>query len=185
MPSPCSHPGNPVTVTSLVFHAIERWRVTKADHLARWSSCSLRIRKFWRRIVTRGSVRQASAKRTLRKTPSQNIHERRDSRKTLSLPFAVVEVYPQMTQEIPLYAADGTPWGFRSLETAQRLIANGLVSPAYGRKGHLKAIFSKKADGSSPVERTGHRGEGPGQSHGADAIGRAHAGPPGAARGRR
>jgi len=87
-----------------------------------------------------------------------NIHERRDSRKTLSLPLAVLEVYPEMTQEIPLYAADGTPWGFRSLETAQRLIANGLVSPAYGRKGHLKAIFSKKADGSSPVELTGHRG---------------------------
>lgn len=63
-----------------------------------------------------------------------------------------------MTQPIPLYAADGTPWGFRSLETAQRLIANGIVSPAYGRKGHLKAIFSKKADGSSAVERAGPRG---------------------------
>ena len=57
-----------------------------------------------------------------------------------------------MTQSIPLYAADGTPWGFRSIEAAQRLIANGLVSPAYGRKGHLKGIFSKKADGSSAVE---------------------------------
>jgi hypothetical protein len=67
-------------------------------------------------------------------------------------------VYPPMTQPIPLYACDGTPWGFRSLEAAQRLIANGIVSPSYGRKGHLKAIFSKKADGSSAVERTGHRG---------------------------
>jgi hypothetical protein len=57
-----------------------------------------------------------------------------------------------MTQSIPLYAADGTPWGFRTLEAAQRLIVNGLVNPVYGRKGHLKAVFSKKADGSSAVE---------------------------------
>ena len=63
-----------------------------------------------------------------------------------------------MPQSIPLYAADGTPWGFRTLETAQRLIANDLVSPSYGRKGHLKAIFSKRADGSSAVEPTGPRG---------------------------
>lgn len=53
---------------------------------------------------------------------------------------------------IPLYAADGTPWGFRTLETAQRLIANGHVNPVYGRKGHLRAIFSKQADGSSAVD---------------------------------
>jgi len=58
----------------------------------------------------------------------------------------------QMTQSIPLYSADGTPWGFRSIEAARRLIANGVVSPAYGRKGHLKAIFSRKPDGSSAVE---------------------------------
>jgi len=57
-------------------------------------------------------------------------------------------------KSIPLYAADGTPWGFRTLEAAQRLITNGLVSPVYGRKGHLKAIFSKKGDGSSAVENT-------------------------------
>jgi hypothetical protein len=57
-----------------------------------------------------------------------------------------------MTQSIPLYAADGTPWGFRTTEAAHRLIANELVNPVYGRKGHLKAIFSKKADGSSAVE---------------------------------
>jgi hypothetical protein len=63
-----------------------------------------------------------------------------------------------MPQSIPLYAADGTPWGFRTLETAQRLIANDLVSPSYGRKGHLKAIFSKRTDGSSAVEATGPRG---------------------------
>jgi hypothetical protein len=63
-----------------------------------------------------------------------------------------------MPQSIPLYAADGTPWGFRTLETAQRLIANDLVSPSYGRKGHLKAIFSKRTDGSSAVEASGPRG---------------------------
>lgn len=55
-------------------------------------------------------------------------------------------------QSVPLYAADGTPWGFRTLEAAQRLIANGFVNPVYGRKGHLKAIFSKKGDGSSAVD---------------------------------
>ena len=38
------------------------------------------------------------------------------------------------------------------MEAAQRLIVNGLVNPVYGRKGHLKAVFSKKADGSSAVE---------------------------------
>ncbi len=58
-----------------------------------------------------------------------------------------------MTDQIPLYAADGTPWGFRTQEAARRLIANGLVNPSYGRKGHLKAIFSKQADGASAVER--------------------------------
>jgi hypothetical protein len=63
-----------------------------------------------------------------------------------------------MDKPIPLYASDGTPWGFRTHEAAQRLIADGVVSPAYGRKGHLKAIFSKKADGSSAVDRTGPRG---------------------------
>lgn len=62
-----------------------------------------------------------------------------------------------MMQEIPLYAADGTPWGFRTLETAQQLIANGHVNPVYGRKGHLRAIFSKRSDGSSAVEQTGPR----------------------------
>ena len=57
-----------------------------------------------------------------------------------------------MNQSIPLYAADGTPWGFRTVKAAHRLISNGHVSAVYGRKGHLKAIFSKKADGSSATE---------------------------------
>jgi len=55
-------------------------------------------------------------------------------------------------QSIPLYAADGTSLGFRSLEAARRLIANEVVNPVYGRKGHLKAIFFMKPDGSSAVE---------------------------------
>lgn len=55
-------------------------------------------------------------------------------------------------QSIPLYAADGASWGFRTLAAAQQLIANGLVDPVYGRKGHLKAIFSKKAEGPSVIE---------------------------------
>jgi hypothetical protein len=42
--------------------------------------------------------------------------------------------------------------GFRSLEAARRLIANEVVSPVYGRKGHLKAIFFMKPDGSSAVQ---------------------------------
>jgi hypothetical protein len=55
-------------------------------------------------------------------------------------------------QSIPLYAADGTSLGFRTLEAARRLIANEVVNPVYGRKGHLKAIFFMKPDGSSAVE---------------------------------
>jgi len=55
-------------------------------------------------------------------------------------------------QSIPLYAADGTSLGFRSLEAARRLIAHEVVNPVYGRKGHMKAIFVMKPDGSSAVE---------------------------------
>ena len=55
-------------------------------------------------------------------------------------------------EQIPLYAADGASLGFRSLEAAKRLIAGGHVKPAYGRKGHLKAIWLRQQDGRSPVE---------------------------------
>ena len=61
-------------------------------------------------------------------------------------------------QQIAFYAADGTPMGYRSPESAQRLLALDLVNPAYGRKGHLKAIFAKKGDGSSAVEHAAHGG---------------------------
>ena len=56
-----------------------------------------------------------------------------------------------MTQQIPIYAADGRSMGFRSLESAQRLIANGFVEAVYGRKGHLKAVHSKQPDGASAI----------------------------------
>ncbi len=61
---------------------------------------------------------------------------------------------------IPFYAPDGSSLGFRTLEAAQRLVAGGYVKPAYGRKGHLKAIFLQQEDGGNPVEshaRTGTR----------------------------
>ena len=55
-------------------------------------------------------------------------------------------------EQIPIYAADGTSLGFRSLDAAKRLIANGYVKPAYGRKGHLKAVWLLQEDGGNPVE---------------------------------
>ena len=55
-------------------------------------------------------------------------------------------------EQIPYYASDGTSLGFRSLDAAKRLIAGGFVKPSYGRKGHLKAIWLRREDGSNPVE---------------------------------
>ena len=55
-------------------------------------------------------------------------------------------------EQIPIYAADGTSLGFRSLEAAKRLIESGYVKPAYGRKGHLKAVWLLQEDGGNPVE---------------------------------
>jgi hypothetical protein len=55
-------------------------------------------------------------------------------------------------EQIPLYAPDGTSLGFRSVEAASRLIAGGYVKPAYGRKGHLKAVWLLQEDGANPVE---------------------------------
>jgi hypothetical protein len=55
-------------------------------------------------------------------------------------------------EQIPLYTPDGTSLSFRSLEAATRLIAGGHVKPAYGRKGHLKAIWLLQEDGGNPVE---------------------------------
>jgi len=58
----------------------------------------------------------------------------------------------KQNQTIPFYGPDGTSMGRRTPEAAERLVANGYVKPAYGRKGHLKAIFLCCEDGSSPVE---------------------------------
>ena len=60
--------------------------------------------------------------------------------------------------QIPYYAADGTSLGFRSLAAAKRLIAGGFVKPSYGRKGHLKAIWLLREDGSNPVEMSAPAG---------------------------
>ena len=52
---------------------------------------------------------------------------------------------------IPFYGIDGSSLGFRELHAAKRLVAAGTVKPAYGRKGHLKAIFEQQEDGGTPV----------------------------------
>jgi hypothetical protein len=57
----------------------------------------------------------------------------------------------QTADQIPYYAPDGTSLGFRSVEAAKRLVENGFVKPSYGRKGHLRAIWLRKEDGSNPV----------------------------------
>jgi hypothetical protein len=54
--------------------------------------------------------------------------------------------------QIPFYAPDGTSFGFRTIECANRLIENGFVKPAYGRKGHLKAIWLQDESGDNPIE---------------------------------
>jgi len=59
---------------------------------------------------------------------------------------------------IPCYAADGTPLGPRPLDAAQRLVSGGYVRPAYGRKGHLRAIWLLRDDGTSPVQSRAHNG---------------------------
>lgn len=64
----------------------------------------------------------------------------------------------QTDKQIPFYAADGRPLGFRSLTAARRLIAGGFVKPSYGRKGHLRAIWLQREDGSSPVASHAPRG---------------------------
>jgi hypothetical protein len=59
---------------------------------------------------------------------------------------------------IPCYAADGTSLGYRPLDAAQSLVAGGHVRPAYGRKGHLRAIWLLRDDGTSPVQGRAHGG---------------------------
>ncbi|MCC6389110.1 MAG: hypothetical protein IT167_00805 [Bryobacterales bacterium] len=65
-----------------------------------------------------------------------------------------------MKQEklIPYYASDGRSLGFRTLEAAKRLLTGGYVKPSYGRKGHLKAIWLLREDGSNPVQAQANPG---------------------------
>ena len=56
------------------------------------------------------------------------------------------------TKNIPLYAADGRSLGFRNEQAARRLMAAGHVSPSYGRKGHLKAIWLRGENGTSAIQ---------------------------------
>ena len=76
---------------------------------------------------------------------------RATGRSLIPFPPALPEV-SRKTEMIPIYAADGTSLGFRTREAAERLVAGGFVKPAYGRKGHLKAVFLRREDGSNPVE---------------------------------
>ena len=54
--------------------------------------------------------------------------------------------------QVPYYAPDGGSLGYRTIEAARRLVAGGYVKPAYGRKGHLKAIWLLQQGGGNPVE---------------------------------
>jgi hypothetical protein len=56
------------------------------------------------------------------------------------------------TKNIPLFAADGRSLGFRNAEAARRLVTAGHVTPDYGRKGHLKAIWLRGDNGSSAIQ---------------------------------
>jgi len=54
--------------------------------------------------------------------------------------------------QIPFYMADGRSLGFRTLDSAERLIAGGFVKPSYGRKNNLRAIWLRQEDGGNPVK---------------------------------
>ena len=59
---------------------------------------------------------------------------------------------------IPCYAPDGTSLGFRTLDAVQHMVAGGHVRAAYGRKGHLRAIWLLRDDGTSPVQSRAQNG---------------------------
>jgi len=65
---------------------------------------------------------------------------------------------PTPRSTIPCYDADGTSLGYRLLADAQRLVASGHVRPAYGRKGHLRAIWLLQEDGGNPIQSHAHSG---------------------------
>ena len=82
----------------------------------------------------------------------ESIH-RETGLSSISLPFPLHPncVYMKTDDRIPCYAPDGRSLGFRTREAAKSLIARGFVKPAYGRKGHLKAIWQIAEDGSDPI----------------------------------
>jgi len=55
---------------------------------------------------------------------------------------------------VPLYSTDGRSLGNREHAAALALVGRGLVKPAYGRKGHLRAIYLQQPDGGTPVDDT-------------------------------
>jgi hypothetical protein len=71
---------------------------------------------------------------------------------------ATMAMKPTTRSTIPCYSPDGTSLGYRTLAAAQRLVADGYVRPAYGRKGHLRAIWLLRDDGTSPVQSHAHNG---------------------------
>jgi len=75
-----------------------------------------------------------------------------------SIPSILTTQVSSKREQIPIYSADGTSLGFRTLEAARRLIESGYVKPAYGRKGHLKAIWLLQEDGGNPVETRARSG---------------------------
>ena len=83
---------------------------------------------------------------------------RATGRSLIPLPSIQTTQVSSKREQIPIYAADGTSLGFRSIEAAKRLIESGYVKPAYGRKGHLKAIWLLQEDGGNPVETHARHG---------------------------
>lgn len=104
------------------------------------------------RTFTRSLDSQASAERTLRRITSQLIAS--DGTLVKLHPFLFRHrtcVRMNLADQIPFYMADGRSLGFRTLDTAERLIAGGFVKPSYGRKKNLRAIWLRQEDGGNPV----------------------------------
>ena len=121
--------------------------------------CVKRARLISSEAVRQNRLRRAYIvsklfRRPARSASSEGTRRRETGLSKNSFPSMPYPKCAQMQREIqiPYYAADGTSLGFRSLEAAKRLIESGYVKPAYGRKGHLKAIWLLQEDGGNPVE---------------------------------
>lgn len=103
----------------------------------------------WAGVYSVEAVQQASVRRTLRRQTKA-----RDGTLVKLLPSFGSRpkcVLMQPDNPIPFYAADGRQLGVRTPEAAKRLIASGYAKAAYGRKGHLRAIWIPHEDGGTPV----------------------------------